>query len=118
LASRASSCAWRRRPGSSARVIARYTGSEHNPRWLDNLAELTGKGWRNFSGKHREEAKNLRGQILEIAGATLLPIPEFCRVVRIIQKGEREASRAKKEMVEANPRNHRYRTHLDVMTPA
>ncbi|HEX4569652.1 MAG TPA: RNA polymerase sigma factor RpoD, partial [Dongiaceae bacterium] len=84
--------------------IARYSGSEHNPRWLGNLAKLTGKGWRDFSGKHRDDAKNLRGQILEIGAATLLPIPEFRRVVGIIQKGEREASRAKKEMVEANLR--------------
>jgi RNA polymerase primary sigma factor len=84
--------------------IARYSGSEHNPRWLGNLAKLTGKGWRDFSGKYREDAKNLRGQILEIGEATQLPIPEFRRVVGIIQKGEREASRAKKEMVEANLR--------------
>jgi RNA polymerase primary sigma factor len=84
--------------------IARYSGSEHNPRWLGNLAKLTGKGWRDFSGKHREDAKNLRSQILEIGAATLLPIPEFRRVVGIIQRGEREASRAKKEMVEANLR--------------
>src|SRR5215469_14668476 len=84
--------------------IARYSGSEHNPRWLGNLAKLTGKGWRDFSGKHRDDAKNLRNQILEIGAATLLPIPEFRRVVGIIQKGEREASRAKKEMVEANLR--------------
>src|SRR5215470_4565348 len=84
--------------------IARYSGSEHNPRWLGNLAKLTGKGWRDFSGRYREDAKGLRTQILEIGEATLLPIPEFRRVVGIIQKGEREASRAKKEMVEANLR--------------
>jgi len=84
--------------------IARYSGSEHNPRWMGNIAKLTGKGWRDFSGKHREDAKNLRGQILAIGEQALLPVPDFRRVVGIIQKGEREASRAKKEMVEANLR--------------
>ncbi|HSY86730.1 MAG TPA: RNA polymerase sigma factor RpoD [Verrucomicrobiae bacterium] len=84
--------------------IARYSGSEHNPRWLGNLAKLTGKGWRDFSGKYRDDAKNLRTQIVEIGAASLLPIPDFRRVVGIIQRGEREASRAKKEMVEANLR--------------
>ncbi len=84
--------------------IERYTGSEHNPRWLGNVAKLAGRGWREFGGKHREDAKSLRGQILEIGQATMLPIPEFRRVVGIIQRGEREASRAKKEMVEANLR--------------
>src|SRR5438552_9273045 len=84
--------------------IARYSGTEHNPRWLGNLAKLTGKGWRDFSGKHKEDVKVLRGQILLIGEATLMPLPEFRRVVGIIQRGEREASRAKKEMVEANLR--------------
>jgi RNA polymerase primary sigma factor len=84
--------------------IARYHGTEHNPRWIGNLAKLTGKGWRDFSGKHKEDVKVLRGQILLVGEATLLPLPEFRRVVGIIQRGEREASRAKKEMVEANLR--------------
>jgi RNA polymerase primary sigma factor len=84
--------------------IARYHGTEHNPRWIGNLAKLTGKGWKDFSGKHREDVKVLRGQILLVGEATLLPLPEFRRVVGIIQRGEREASRAKKEMVEANLR--------------
>ncbi len=84
--------------------IARYSGSEHNPRWLGNLAKLSGKGWKDFTGKHREEVKTIRGQIALVGEATLLPLPEFRRVVGIIQRGEREASRAKKEMVEANLR--------------
>ncbi len=84
--------------------IARYSGSEHNPRWIGNLAKLTGKGWKDFCGKNREEVKTLRGQIGLVAEASLLPLPEFRRVVGIIQRGEREASRAKKEMVEANLR--------------
>jgi RNA polymerase primary sigma factor len=84
--------------------IARYSGTEHNPRWIGNLAKLSGKGWRDFSGKHKEDVKVLRGQILLIGEATLMPLPEFRRVVGIIQRGEREASRAKKEMVEANLR--------------
>ena len=62
-------CAW----SSSNRRFGKRTG--HNPSWLGNLAKLTGKGWRDFSGKYRDDAKNLCTQIVEIGAATLLPIP-------------------------------------------
>jgi RNA polymerase primary sigma factor len=84
--------------------LARYYDTELDPRWLQRAGRLTGKGWKNLVAKHRDDAKAIRAEIAEVAQATNLPIAEFRRVVGTIQKGEREASRAKKEMVEANLR--------------
>jgi RNA polymerase primary sigma factor len=81
-----------------------YFGSELNPNWLEKIRGLAGKGWLNFHTKHTDEILNLRRQISEVAGETGLPITEFRRVVSTVQRGEKEASRAKKEMVEANLR--------------
>src|SRR5262249_44728561 len=79
-------------------------GCELDPRWMQRVGRLTGKGWKSFVARHRDEGKNVRGEIAEISTATQLPIGDFRRIVSTIQKGEREASRAKKEMVEANLR--------------
>src|SRR5690606_1619878 len=68
------------------------------------VARLTGKGWKEFANRHRDEIKDIRAQIAEIAEVASLPISDFRRIVNTIQKGEREASRAKKEMVEDNLR--------------
>jgi len=87
-----------------ADFIERYYGSELDPRWGSKVARLTGKGWKEFSNRHRDEIKDIRAQIAEIAEVAALPIGDFRRIVNTIQKGEREASRAKKEMVEANLR--------------
>src|SRR5882724_5902304 len=84
--------------------LARYTSHELNPRWLQNIARLSGRGWKNLSTRYRDDAKTIRGEVAEIAEATSLPIGDFKRIVGTLQKGEREASRAKKEMVEANLR--------------
>jgi len=81
-----------------------YFGSELNPAWLDKVRGLSGKGWQNLVNKHTDEVINLRRQIADVAGETGLPITEFRRVVSTVQRGEKEASRAKKEMVEANLR--------------
>jgi RNA polymerase primary sigma factor len=84
--------------------LGRYYDSELDPKWLARVSRLTGKGWKNLTAKYRDEAKAIRGEVAEVAQASNLPIAEFRRVVGTIQKGEREASRAKKEMVEANLR--------------
>jgi RNA polymerase primary sigma factor len=84
--------------------VHQYKGSELNPNWLDKLRTLPGKGWQNFVGRHVEEIGSLRRQIAEVASETGLPIAEFRTVVSTVQRGEKEASRAKKEMVEANLR--------------
>jgi RNA polymerase primary sigma factor len=81
-----------------------YFGSELNPNWFDKIKGFAGKGWQTFINKHAGEAEGIRKTISEVAAETGLPITEFRRVVATVQRGEREASRAKKEMVEANLR--------------
>ncbi|MDB5360196.1 MAG: rpoD [Rhodospirillales bacterium] len=81
-----------------------YFGSELNPNWFDKIKGFAGKGWQTFIAKHAGEAEGIRKTISEVAAETGLPITEFRRVVATVQRGEREASRAKKEMVEANLR--------------
>jgi RNA polymerase primary sigma factor len=81
-----------------------YFGHELSPTWFDKLKTTPGKGWQNFVIRHTAEATELRRQIAEIAVSSGLPVAEYRRVVAAVQKGEREASRAKKEMVEANLR--------------
>ncbi|HWA44145.1 MAG TPA: RNA polymerase sigma factor RpoD [Hypericibacter adhaerens] len=84
--------------------IQRYYGSELDPRWLSKVGRLTSKGWKDYAAKHKDEVKVIRQDIAAIADHVSLPIADFRRVVNTIQKGEREAGRAKKEMVEANLR--------------
>ncbi|HLB79533.1 MAG TPA: RNA polymerase sigma factor RpoD, partial [Dongiaceae bacterium] len=84
--------------------LGRYYGVELDPRWIGKVGRLTGKGWKNLATRHRDEVKAIRGEVAEIAQTTSLPIADFRRIVNTIQKGEREAGRAKKEMVEANLR--------------
>jgi RNA polymerase primary sigma factor len=80
-----------------------YIGNELAADWHDRIAELPGRGWARFSEKQEGIAKH-RAVIAELAIEAQLPIAEFRRVVQTVQRGEREASRAKKEMVEANLR--------------
>ena len=68
------------------------------------MARLDEAGWRDFAERHADEIDGIRKDIAEIASGTGLHIGEFRRIVGLVQKGEREASRAKKEMVEANLR--------------
>jgi len=84
--------------------LEQWTGNEVNPRWMANVAKLPGKGWKKFSEQHKDDVKNIREEIEKIAQASSLPLAEFKRIVHTIQKGEREAGKAKKEMVEANLR--------------
>jgi RNA polymerase primary sigma factor len=84
--------------------LQRYYGAELDPKWLAKVGRLTSKGWKNLAADHKDEAKNIRGNIGEIAEQVNLPIGDFRRIVNVVQKGEREAARAKKEMVEANLR--------------
>ncbi|HEX2594974.1 MAG TPA: RNA polymerase sigma factor RpoD, partial [Luteimonas sp.] len=84
--------------------IEKYSGRELDPNWVRNLARLKSKAWQNFANKHKDEIKNLRGDVAAVADEARLDIAEFKRVVHTVQSGEREASQAKKEMVEANLR--------------
>ena len=81
-----------------------YFGRELDPRWLSRVKRLKGKGWAKFVEKRADEAKDIRKHIAEIAAETGLPITEFRRIVQTVQTGEKEASKAKTEMVEANLR--------------
>ncbi|MGE5538152.1 MAG: RNA polymerase sigma factor RpoD [Gemmatimonas sp.] len=84
--------------------IEKYAGRELDPNWVRNLARLKSKAWQNFANKHKDEIKDLRKEITGVADEARLDIAEFKRVVHTVQSGEREASQAKKEMVEANLR--------------
>ena len=84
--------------------LERYTGSEVDPNWLRRLSRLKGKGWNTFAAKHKDEVKEIRQDIADVASLAMLDIGEFKRIVQRVQRGEREAGRAKKEMVEANLR--------------
>ncbi|MEE8538702.1 MAG: RNA polymerase sigma factor RpoD, partial [Woeseiaceae bacterium] len=81
-----------------------YFGRELDPRWLSRVKRLKGKGWAKFAEKRADEVKDIRKHIAEIAAETGLPITEFRRIVKTVQTGEKEASKAKTEMVEANLR--------------
>ncbi len=84
--------------------LEKYYDAELDPRWLTKVKALKGRGWAKFAEKHKDEVKAIRDNIGTISEEAMLPIKEFRRIVGTVQKGEREASRAKKEMVEANLR--------------
>ncbi len=84
--------------------LERYAGNAIDPNWLRRLSRIKHKGWNTFATKHRDEIKDIRKEIADVAAQAMLDIDEFKRIVHRVQKGEREASRAKKEMVEANLR--------------
>jgi RNA polymerase primary sigma factor len=84
--------------------LKNYQGSELDPRWLNRVSKLSAKGWKNFVHHEKDRIKELRGEIQQLAALTGLEIGEFRKIVHGVQKGEREARQAKKEMVEANLR--------------
>ncbi|OJV00741.1 RNA polymerase sigma factor RpoD, partial [Nitrobacter sp. 62-23] len=84
--------------------LRNYQGSELDPRWLNRVSKLSAKGWKNFVHHEKDRIKELRGEIQQLAALTGLEIGEFRKIVHSVQKGEREARQAKKEMVEANLR--------------
>jgi RNA polymerase primary sigma factor len=81
-----------------------YQGSELDPRWLNRVSKLSAKGWKSLVAKDKDKIKHHRHEIQVLAGETGLEIGEFRKIVHMVQKGEREARQAKKEMVEANLR--------------
>ncbi|MEH2491403.1 RNA polymerase sigma factor RpoD [Bradyrhizobium sp. AZCC 2230] len=84
--------------------LRNYTGSELDPRWLNRVSKLSAKGWKNFVHHEKDRIKDLRHEVHQLAALTGLEIVEFRKIVHSVQKGEREARQAKKEMVEANLR--------------
>ena len=84
--------------------LRNYQGSELDPHWLDRVSKLSARGWNSFVARDTDRIKELRGSIHALATETGLEIGEFRKIVHMVQKGEREARQAKKEMVEANLR--------------
>jgi RNA polymerase primary sigma factor len=84
--------------------LRNYQNSELDPKWLLRVSKLGGRGWKDFVARAKEPIKELLSEIHGLATETGLEIQEFRRIVHLVQKGEREARQAKKEMVEANLR--------------
>ncbi len=84
--------------------IDKFHGSELDPKWVMRVAKLGSKGWKEFISEEKDRIKDLRTEIHALATETGLEISEFRKIVHMVQKGEREARQAKKEMVEANLR--------------
>jgi RNA polymerase primary sigma factor len=81
-----------------------YWGRELEPTWLATLSTEKGKGWASFVENENDVMQNMRDQVAEIAKDVGLNVSEFRVIVNKVQKGEKEARIAKKEMVEANLR--------------
>ncbi len=84
--------------------LHQYRGDELDPGWRRRVSRLVGKGWKKFATKYRDDIETIREAIAEISHEAGLPVTEFRRIVATVQKGEREAGKAKKEMIEANLR--------------
>ena len=89
---------------SREKFLKHYVGREFDPRWLSRVGRLKHEGWKRFAREKRPEIVALRKNIIALIQNTGLEPTEFKRIVAIVQRGEREASQAKKEMVEANLR--------------
>ena len=83
--------------------LQEYYGAELDPKWLTKVKKNS-KAWEKFANDNEDKITTIREQIVLIADDSGLPISEFRRIVSTVQKGEKEAARAKKEMVEANLR--------------
>ena len=86
------------------RFLQSYYGQEVNPAWEEGLAKFEGKGWAEFAKREGDTIREIRGDVATLATEAGLNIGEYRRIVHKVQKGEREAAIAKKEMVEANLR--------------
>ncbi len=83
--------------------LKEHFGNELDPNWTERVGALDAK-WGKYVEQNALEIAELRDGLAAISEDAVLPIGEFRRVVQTVQKGEREAGRAKKEMVEANLR--------------
>ena len=84
--------------------IEAYRDRELDPTWLKDIASKTGKGWSALIERSKPKIEDLRGEMAQVGQYIGLDISEFRRIVNQVQKGEKEARQAKKEMVEANLR--------------
>ena len=84
--------------------IDAYRGAELDPTWVDRMADNKGRGWQALFEKSRRQVEDLRGEMAMVGQHVGVDIEEFRRIVNQVQRGEKEARQAKKEMVEANLR--------------
>jgi RNA polymerase primary sigma factor len=84
--------------------LEHYSGAELDPNWMKSIANLAARGWKDFAKSESQTIRDIRQEIQNLAQETGISISEFRRIVHMVQKGEREARIAKKEMVEANLR--------------
>jgi RNA polymerase primary sigma factor len=88
---------------SRPEFLKAYFTKELDPNWADNVKEM-GVRWTKFSDNESGQIAQIRGDVAAVATEAGLPIDDYRRIVQTVQKGEREARQAKKEMVEANLR--------------
>ncbi|MGO4404104.1 RNA polymerase sigma factor RpoD [Bosea sp. RAF48] len=84
--------------------LKQHVGGELDPKWLLRVSKLGSRGWKEFVASEKDRIKDLREEVHTLASETGLEIQEFRKIVLMVQKGEREARQAKKEMIEANLR--------------
>ncbi|WP_407492836.1 RNA polymerase sigma factor RpoD [Pseudooceanicola sp. MF1-13] len=84
--------------------IDEYRGHELDPNWVERMSEKSGRGWQMFIDRFSDKVEELRTDMAQVGQYVGLDISEFRRIVNQVQKGEKEARQAKKEMVEANLR--------------
>ncbi len=84
--------------------LEHYTGYELDPNWIKKVSRLKERGWAEFASKDKEFIKEIRDEVTRIAHEVGVGISEYKRIVNAVQKGEREATKAKREMIEANLR--------------
>ena len=84
--------------------IEAYRGRELDPNWLGEIGEKAGRGWQMLIERSLGKIEELRGDMAQVGQYVGVDITEFRRIVQQVQKGEKEARQAKKEMVEANLR--------------
>ncbi len=84
--------------------LKEYQSNELDADWLKRVGRLSKHGWKKWVNDEKESIIVIRDEIFELASATGLQIQEYRKIVGMVQKGEREARIAKKEMVEANLR--------------
>ena len=81
-----------------------YRGRELDPTWLEEMGEKSGRGWQALIERSTPKIEELRAEMAQVGQYVGVDISEFRRIVQQVQKGEKEARQAKKEMVEANLR--------------
>jgi RNA polymerase primary sigma factor len=84
--------------------LTNYRGAELDPHWLNRASKFAAMGWKSLVAKDKYRMKEIRADIHALASETGLEIQDFRKIVQTVQKGEREARQAKKEMIEANLR--------------